>query len=108
MTCFRLNQRKTVRQWCLENGVNYNSVYNRIEQGMEPEYACREALKYKGKRFSHPRLFYKERPIRDIYRHDNKSYALVLRKIRDGMTTEEAIQYERRLRRYLYENNNRK
>ena len=108
MTCFRLNPRKTVRQWCIENGCNYNSVYNRIEEGMEPEYACREALKYKGKRFSHPRMFYKERSIRDIYRNDNKSYALVLCKIREGMTIEEAIQYEKKYRRLKNENKHRK
>lgn len=106
MTCFRLNQRKTVRQWCLENGVNYNSVYNRIELGMTPKMACREALRYKGKRYSHPLLFYKEKPIRDIYRNNTKGYALVLSKIRQGMTPEQAIQYEKRLRRFKNENKN--
>lgn len=108
MTCFRLSRGKTVHQWCIENGVNYNSVYNRIEKGMNPEYACREALKVKGKRYSHPSFFYKERPIRDIYRNDNNGYSLVLSKIREGMTPEQAIQYERRLRRFKNENNNRK
>ncbi len=106
MTCFRLGPTKTVRQWCIENDVCYHSVYRRLEQGEKPKYACREALKFKGKRFAHPLLFYKGRPIRDIYRNNINGYALVLSKIRKGMTPEKAIQYERRLRRFKNENKN--
>lgn len=106
MTCFRLNKRKTVRQWCIENDVCYSSVYRRLEMGVKPQYACREALKVKGKKYAHPLLFHKGRPIRDIYRDNINGYALVLSKIRQGMSTEEAIRYERRLRRFKNENKN--
>lgn len=69
---------------------------------MDPDMACKEILKRKGK-LNNQKFVYKGRSLRSLYK-EGKSYQLVLRKIREGMTMEEAIQYEKRYRRFKNEN----
>lgn len=50
MTCFVLNTGTTLRKYCLEKGLNYNTIYKRLDRlGITPEEALKmdnSSLKY--------------------------------------------------------------
>ena len=54
MTCFRMKNGQTVRQWCKDNGLNYSAVYGRLDKGMPLE----KAIDYKPGRI-HITRYYK-------------------------------------------------
>lgn len=91
MTCFVRTDGKTVRQWCLEHEVSYGAVWNHLERGMNPNDACREALRRRGQRFSHPKYFYKGKSLVEILGQQTNRYHNAMRRIRNGMSIENAL-----------------
>lgn len=87
MTCFRLNNGKTVRSWCKENGICYQTIWHRLDAGFTPEEAC--SKKYKNK---NRKLFYKERSIVDICGGTStKRYRRIWSRLKRGWTMEQAV-----------------
>lgn len=93
MTCFRLQNGQSVYRYLSELGVNYNSFWYRMEMGYSFDMALSEAIKNKGKKYSHPKHYYKGKPIIRLCGDSNR-YFRVLRKIRNGISTETALKYE--------------
>lgn len=106
MTCFTLKNGTTVHKWCVQNNVCYATIFRYLEEGMYPDEVTKHFMKIK-KNKNNLKFQYKGVPIKRMYKED-KSYQLVLRKIREGMTIEEAIQYEKKYRRFKNENKHRK
>ena len=93
MTCFRLQNGQSVYSYLTSLGVNYNSFWRRMEKGFSFDKSLNEAIKNKGKRFSHPTHFYKGEPIIRICGNSPKYYR-VLRKIRKGISIENSLKLE--------------
>ena len=94
MTCFRMADGQTLRQWCLKNGYHYHMLYRRLDDGMDFSKAIDEVVKMKasGRNLrSHPRLYYQGQAVVDIYTPE--SYRLIIqRKNRHpDITLEQAI-----------------
>ena len=47
MTCFRMADGQTLRQWCLKNGYHYHMLYKRLDEGMDFGKAIDEVVKMK-------------------------------------------------------------
>ena len=63
-------QGESILSWCHKNNVSYHNVYRRMDDGMKPEHAIREAIKIRDSqrnRRSHPKLFYQGKPVVDIF-----------------------------------------
>ena len=93
MTCFRLQNGQSVYSYLTSLGVNYNSFWRRMEMGISFDKSLDEAIKNKGKRFSHPTHFYKGEPIIRLCSDSNR-YFRVLRKMRKGMSIEDSLKLE--------------
>lgn len=74
MTCFRLSNGQTLRQWCEENEISYQSVYTHLEKGLSVEEACKKAIKNKGKKNLKTKLFYKGKSVSELF-GGSKNYA---------------------------------
>ena len=94
MTCFRLKNGQSVYSYLTSLGVNYNSFWHRMEKGLSFDKSLDEAIKNKGKRFSHPTHFYKGKSIVSLCKGDSPRYYRVLRKIRNGMSIENSLKKE--------------
>ena len=96
MTCFRLKNGKTASQFCKENQISYGLVYRRLERGMQPDEACEEVLKRKGKKAGvDPKYFYKGKPLADILITNSKKYSRVMYRIKQGFPIEQAVEVPR-------------
>lgn len=93
MTCFRLKNGKTVRQYCLENQILYALVYKELEKGLTSEEACRKVLERKGKKAgSEPKYFYKGTPVSKIFKINSTKYHRFISRINNGMSIEKAVE----------------
>lgn len=57
MTCFRMQNGETLRQYCLKNDICYSAIYGRLEKGMTPEAAIAEYLPHKGRKDQSAKYF---------------------------------------------------
>lgn len=93
MTCFRMADGQTLRQWCLKNGYHYHMLYKRLDEGMIFRDAIDQVVKMKasGRNLrSHPTLYHNGKPIVDTY--TKRSYQLIIQRMnRKGITLEQAI-----------------
>lgn len=92
MTCFKLPNGKSVRQWCFKHNASYSAYWRCIEEGI-PEKKALEYAKSAKNNYSHPTHYYNGEPIIKIC-SDANTYVRVLRKMRGGMSPELALKYE--------------
>lgn len=93
MTCFRLPNGKSVRQWCFKHNASYSAYWRCIEIGMPDKEALKYAKTAKHN-FSHPTHCYEGKAVIKLCGDDSRRYFRVLRKIRNGIPTEQALKYE--------------
>ena len=90
MTCIRRKDGKTIRQWCLENNVPYGSVWNNVDKGMDVDEACQHSLERRGKK-NNSKYIYQGKTVSSILGNTSSAYQTFARRIRKGMTVEEAM-----------------
>lgn len=84
---------RSVRDWAMRNGLSPRTVYKRIRDGMTPEQALTAPLKPQRER-AHHRLVTidgEERRLDDWAQHFGVSKSIVYRRVKRGMTMEEAL-----------------
>lgn len=92
MTCFKMENGKSLLSWCKENGFHYHMVYRRLDSGMGIKEAIQDVAKMKdsGRKLrSHPVLYWEGKPIVDIY--DERSYRLINQRRKRGISLDKAI-----------------
>ena len=91
MTCFRMKNGMTLLKACRETGLCYSNVYRRLENGMSPEDAFKDALRNKGNKRSNTKNFVKGKTLIDFLNGDKKLYQIILRRKRKGIPLLQAI-----------------
>lgn len=90
MTCFRTQDGKTVRQWCLANKVPYASVWESLDRGLSVIDACKRGIERRGKK-NNSKYFYNGKTISDMFGNNSSSYQKFIRRIYKGMTISESL-----------------
>lgn len=65
MTCFKMQNGETLRQYCLKNDICYSAIYGRLEKGMTPEAAIAEYLPHKGRKDQSAKYFINGKKLTD-------------------------------------------
>lgn len=66
MTCFRMKNGETLRQYCLKNDICYSAIYYRIEEnGVMPDVAIAEYLPHKGRHDQAAKYFINGKKLTD-------------------------------------------
>lgn len=93
MTCFKLKNGETARQFCLRNNLCYAIFYKLVESGLTTDEACNITLKRKGcKAGREPKFFYKGKPLIQTIKSNSKDYNRIINRIRKGFTVEQAVE----------------
>lgn len=84
-------QGKSLRQYCIENGINYNIVFNRIKM---KNLSVEDALHFRWM----PNLYFMAtgQSVTEFCRENNLNIQTVRRRIREGHIPELAIKYRKR------------
>lgn len=98
MTCFRMNSGETFRKYCTKTGMNYRTLYSRLDKkGLTPEEVVATPTRKYG---SHTLL--DGRPLKVACEACGLPYTTVLNRVYSGKETlQEAFDYlyERRIKR---------
>ena len=87
MTCFRMPDGTTVRQYCLKNNISYWGIYGRLDRGETVEQAFNRPRSKK-----HPYLFYKGQAwVSYCGGVNTKLYRRIASRMHNGMTFEQAV-----------------
>lgn len=94
MTCFKMGDGTSLRKHCLNIGLPYRSVYTFLDIGMSVDDSIKEAQKRCGNKFSHPKYKIGSVSLATFYGTGTKKYQRILKKIRNGMSINNAVMAE--------------
>lgn len=92
MTCFRMPDGTTLRQYCLANNLEYKRVYELCDRGYTIENAIKHYQERKGRKDSRLVYKYKDASVRCLCGENRLPYHMFLYYLHKGHTVDSAFE----------------